>query len=105
MLGRCMGTRAQKGFPTLQPLRAYVLRTQEFLRWRDRPGGEKSRISFVTDSISREDFGFNLVPRAFPSKNGWGATHFLRGKPWGRVCFGLYQILKEISPLKLQYCA
>ena len=24
----------------------------------------------------------NLVPRAFPSKNGWG--HFLREKPWGR---------------------
>ena len=28
----------------------------------------------------------NLVPRAFPSKNGWGATHFLREKPWGRGC-------------------
>ena len=27
----------------------------------------------------------NLVPRAFPSKNGWGA-HFLREKPWGRGC-------------------
>ena len=34
----------------------------------------------------------NLVPRAFPSKNGWGRekvpfpgpTHFLREKPWGR---------------------
>ena len=24
----------------------------------------------------------NLVPRAFPLKNGWG--HFLREKPWGR---------------------
>ena len=30
---------------------------------------------------------FNLVPRAFPlKKNGWGATHFLREKPWGRGC-------------------
>ena len=28
----------------------------------------------------------NLVPRAFPLKNGWGATHFLREKPWGRCC-------------------
>ena len=31
----------------------------------------------------------NLVPRAFPSKNGWGGkspTHFLREKPWGRGC-------------------
>ena len=28
----------------------------------------------------------NLVPRAFPLKNGWGATHFLREKPWGRDC-------------------
>ena len=26
----------------------------------------------------------NLVPRAFPLKDGWGATHFLREKPWGR---------------------
>ena len=27
----------------------------------------------------------NLVPRAFPLKNGWvGPTHFLREKPWGR---------------------
>ena len=25
----------------------------------------------------------NLVPRAFPLKNGWGPTH-LREKPWGR---------------------
>ena len=25
---------------------------------------------------------YNLVPRAFPSKNG--PTHFLREKPWGR---------------------
>ena len=24
----------------------------------------------------------NLVPRAFPLKNGW--AHFLREKPWGR---------------------
>ena len=34
---------------------------------------------------------FNLVPRAFPSKNGGGPTHFLREKPWGRgwliLCF------------------
>ena len=28
----------------------------------------------------------NLVPRAFPLKNGWGTTHFLREKPWGRGC-------------------
>ena len=28
----------------------------------------------------------NLIPRAFPLKNGWGATHFLREKPWGRGC-------------------
>ena len=35
----------------------------------------------------------NLVPRAFPLKNGWGQkrafsrpTHFLREKPWGRSC-------------------
>ena len=32
----------------------------------------------------------NLVSRAFPSKNGWGAlgrpTHFLREKPWGQGC-------------------
>ena len=28
----------------------------------------------------------NLVPRAFPLKNGWGATHFLREKPWARGC-------------------
>ena len=34
---------------------------------------------------------YNLVPSAFPSKNGWGGkmafsrpTHFLREKPWGR---------------------
>ena len=27
----------------------------------------------------------NLVPRAFPLKNGWGPTYFLREKPWGRV--------------------
>ena len=27
---------------------------------------------------------FNLVPRAFPLKNGCGPTHFLREKPWGR---------------------
>ena len=26
----------------------------------------------------------NLVPRAFPLKNGWGTAHFLREKPWGR---------------------
>ena len=25
-----------------------------------------------------------LVPNAFPLKNGWGPTHFLREKPWGR---------------------
>ena len=25
----------------------------------------------------------NLVPRAFPSKNGWGATHFWEEKPGG----------------------
>ena len=34
---------------------------------------------------------YNVVPSAFPSKNGWGGkrafsrpTHFLREKPWGR---------------------
>ena len=58
----------------LARLRFFFLSLQEFLRWRDRPGGEKSRITFLTHSTSREDFG-------------------------------LYQILKEISPLKLQYCA
>ena len=26
----------------------------------------------------------NLVPRAFPLKNGWCPNHFLREKPWGR---------------------
>ena len=26
----------------------------------------------------------NLIPRVFPSKIGWGPTHFLREKPWGR---------------------
>ena len=46
-----------------------------------------------TDQFTHTD---NLVPRAFPSKNGWGRdagmpgcrdagpTHFLREKPWGR---------------------
>ena len=30
----------------------------------------------------------NLVPRAFPLKNGWGGrpTHILREKPWGQGC-------------------
>ena len=32
----------------------------------------------------------NLVPRAFPSKNRWGPTHFLREKPWGRGWLKMY---------------
>ena len=32
----------------------------------------------------------NLVPRAFPSKNGWGATRYLREKPCGRGCRSLW---------------
>ena len=32
--------------------------------------------------FNRWQAGTNLVPRAFPSKNGW--AHFLRKKPWGR---------------------
>ena len=38
-------------------------------------------------SFSRARFFFNLAPRAFPLKNGWG--HFLREKPWGRGWFFL----------------
>ena len=26
----------------------------------------------------------DLVPTAFPSKSGWGPTHFFEEKPWGR---------------------
>ena len=33
-------------------------------------------------SANRPSNNCNLVPRAFPLKNGWG--HFLREKPWGR---------------------
>ena len=44
-------------------------------------------------------FGSNLVPRAFPLKNGWGPTHFLREKHWGRGCFGSlpFPLLKGIG--------
>ena len=39
----------------------------------------------------------NLVPRAFPSKNGWGPTHFLREKPWGRGwTFGNFSVTSEL---------
>ena len=30
--------------------------------------------------VEKLKYFFNLVPRAFPLKNGWG-THFLREKP------------------------
>ena len=32
----------------------------------------------------------NLVPRSFPSKNGWGATRYLREKPCGLGCRSLW---------------
>ena len=35
-----------------------------------------------------EQVGTNLVPRAFPLKNGWCPTHFLKEKPWGRGWVG-----------------
>ena len=37
------------------------------------------RVHLARERLS----SLNLVPRAFPLKNGWG-THFLREKPWGR---------------------
>ena len=43
----------------------------------------------------------NLVPRAFPLKNGWGRkrdlfpTNFLREKPWGRGCRNTAQRMRN----------
>ena len=39
----------------------------------------------------------NLVLRAFPLKNWWGATHFLREKPWGRGCGYHYFIKSKVG--------
>ena len=59
------------------------------LRWK--PSAISGRfISIWPDKTNALYFStvafHNLVPRAFPLKNGWGPTHFLREKPWGRGC-------------------
>ena len=38
----------------------------------------------VMDQARKHLKDTNLVPRAFPLKNGWGPTQFLREKLWGR---------------------
>ena len=42
----------------------------------------------------------NLVPRAFPLKNGC-PTHFLREKPWGRGCAADYDN-RDLTKLRLR---
>ena len=55
-------------------------------------GNKKIKIAMVLVIIRRKPWNgagrvlHNLVSNAFPSKNGWGPTHFLREKSWGRGC-------------------
>ena len=68
-------------FPSTSPPGAYIWRgdlTEGFLRYEFGGlifGGARSPSNFMGSC--------NLVPRAFPLKNG--PSHFLREKPWGRV--------------------
>ena len=43
----------------------------------------------------------NLVPRAFPLKNGWGRPTHLREKPWGRGWLKIHNIAVVSSKAKL----
>ena len=55
-------------------------------------GNKKIKIAMVLVIIRLKPWNgagrvlHNLVSSAFPSKNGWGPTPFLREKPWGRRC-------------------
>ena len=51
------------------------------------PFSSKNALKFsffpIKDLKGVESASSNLVPRAFPLKNGWGPTLFSREKPWG----------------------
>ena len=63
----------------------------------------------VNENGKKARLANNLVPRALPLKNGWGPTHFLREKPWGRGWLTLYKCALNclysavISNSKLDY--
>ena len=60
-------------------------KSQRLLVTRQRLSCEKVNLRNKLVTRAWDSTG-NLVPRAFPLKNGWGPTHFLREKPWGRGC-------------------
>ena len=65
-----------------------IAREHLLVVWWGRGGGGGGEIG--------RSSGTNLVPRAFPLRNGLGPTHFLREKPWGRGCSGTSQFVFEV---------